>query len=165
MSDILVSLCDAYQESFDTYMADGEDLEWLRFAAMPGEVDLQSLYGVLPCLIYFWVETPMVADQMDGCARSDKKNYIFDFNCIFEQHDISYGTASPTVPKVKDHIEYAAILETLYNRNKLGLSQDCVMIRMWSGQPTFPGYTIEGFGWMYSINLRFDHLWNDRRYS
>lgn len=165
MSDILVDLCTAYQTSLDSYMVSGQDLDWLRFAGMPGEVDLTSLYGLLPCLIYFWVETPMVADQMDGPCRSDKKNYIFEMNCIFEMHDVSYGTASPVVPKVKDHIEDAAYLETIYNRNKLGLSQDCVMTRMWSGQPTFPGYTIEGFGWMYSINLRFDHLWQDRRYT
>ena len=165
MSDILVDLYDSYKTSLATNMVSGQTLDFLRYAAPPGDVDLTALWGLLPCLLYFWQDTPMEADSMEGTCRSDKKFYNFEMNCIFEMQDISYGTASPSVPAVRDHIEDAAAIETLYNRNTLDVSSACWMTRMWSGAPTFPGYSVDGVGWIYAVNFSFVHLWQDRRYT
>lgn len=168
MSDILCDLYDGYKNTFDSYKVSGRfagDLSWLRYAAQPGEIDLTALWGLLPCVLYFWTETPFTKNVGEGSCRADDKLYYFHMNCIFEMQDISYGGRGTTVPKVKDHVENALILEDIFNRETFDVSMASWQTRMWAGQPTFTGFAMDGIGWIYCINHEFVHLWHDRRSS
>ena len=169
MADILVNLYTAIKAKFDSYKVSGYyagDLSWLRYAAQPGEINLQALWGKLPCVLYFWTNTPFILNAGEGRCRHDNKIYYFQMNCIFEMHDITYGARGSSVEKVQDHVENALVIEDIFSRETFnGTALATWQTRMWAGQPTFPGFTMDGIGWIYSINHEFAYLWQDRRSS
>ena len=169
MADILEDLYQGYEDSLSTRtyrqsnLIGGEDLSWLRYAGCPGQIDLTSLWGMLPCLLYFWRETPFEKNTGEGSCRHDDKLYYFEFNCIFETQDLSYMA---NAPKIREHAANFMQLETVYNRNTLGVSAASWFTRTWQGSPTFPGFTMQdGIDWIFSINATIAHQWRDRRPS
>ena len=163
MSDIKSELVTAYKTDLGTQQ--GSTLSWMRFYDVVGETDLTNWYGLLPLVLISVLPTSIEPDSLEGDCQSNKKIYTIVLSAVVYSYDRSYGTQSPNVPDLTDCINKGDDLESLYNRNKLGLSQACTLVARTEGALFIPGFQTDGQTWAHGSQLTFEHDWIDRRTS